>query len=365
MTKNMVELADGTIFVTVSVVHKLLSYVNGSDAIALYTFYQYHAKRQKTNRPRAVDRFSLKGLGWGRKRLANAKKILEAEGLIKTILWRSGGKIAGWYVHVNYIFKKSTTEQLESILEKKQVPEKNSVEIQESSCATCGKEPTNALSLADGINTQKRKKGKIYKDSYLQKVSGDSTIRKEVVWTERLTRLSDKIKFKLCIQEFAESEKKTLVYMQKIDDLINDIGPDIFWKRFQELEMEPFYKSNFNKTKFIYEQIRGYIVDDFDEQAQIIERKIMKAASPLRDIYGKPLETQQEWEYRLKNSLILDQNLGNLWNLAYPEPNLDKLFLLFYPDFIREIDKYISDNKIKKTAQEWIEILGKDCAHYL
>ncbi len=81
-----------------------------ADTIALYNFYYYTAKWQRTNRVRCTTGFAATGLGISKKRVASAKKDLATLGLIEDVVTKGpGGKIAGNYVQVNFLFTSSTT----------------------------------------------------------------------------------------------------------------------------------------------------------------------------------------------------------------------------------------------------------------
>jgi hypothetical protein len=58
-----------------------------ANLLALYSFYLYHAQRQKTNQPLAPDEFTRKGMNWAMERVKKTKKILK-------------GKIWGQYWHI-------------------------------------------------------------------------------------------------------------------------------------------------------------------------------------------------------------------------------------------------------------------------
>lgn len=79
---------------------------------SLYTFYYYTAKWQKTNQIKCTTSFVSKGIGWDRKKVIKYKKMLCEFGLISDVknIDKATGKIKGWYLKMNYIFKKETLE---------------------------------------------------------------------------------------------------------------------------------------------------------------------------------------------------------------------------------------------------------------
>ncbi len=83
-----------------------------SDAIALYVFYYYTAKWQKTNCPRCTTGYVGKALSWGGDKIQRAKKILLTNGLIEDVVAKDdNNKIIGHYIKVNFIWKRGTVEQ--------------------------------------------------------------------------------------------------------------------------------------------------------------------------------------------------------------------------------------------------------------
>lgn len=78
--------------------------------IALYIFYYNTARRQKTNCPWAVNKFVAQGLHWGERQVKERKARLISLGLIENVR-RVGkdGKVAKWYVRVNFIWNQSTS----------------------------------------------------------------------------------------------------------------------------------------------------------------------------------------------------------------------------------------------------------------
>ena len=70
------------------------------DLIALYLFYCYETKEQRTNQIRCAAEYTTEKLGWTTPRLSARKKVLEDLGLIKDIVVRENGRISGRYVEV-------------------------------------------------------------------------------------------------------------------------------------------------------------------------------------------------------------------------------------------------------------------------
>lgn len=113
---------------------------NFSDIIAVYTFYYYTAKWQKTNKVKATDGYVMKGIHMGAVSFKRAKQFLLDNGLITQITTRNKkGEVTGWYIKLNYIWSKKKVESLD---------------LEESPLVldtTSGEKETNALS-ANNIN---------------------------------------------------------------------------------------------------------------------------------------------------------------------------------------------------------------------
>lgn len=121
---------------------------HSSDLIALYDFYYYTAKWQKTNQPKATIHYVMKGLKWGEQKVRNRKQQLVKLGLIKDVRKiNNENKYLGWYIKINYIWGANTilnrvkttlleNNRVETTLPKTTLLEKNTVVSK----------PTNALS---------------------------------------------------------------------------------------------------------------------------------------------------------------------------------------------------------------------------
>jgi hypothetical protein len=88
----------------------LLKEKKPSDLIALYCFYYYTAKWQKTNQPKATISYIAKGLNWGKDKARRNKQILIRLNLIEDVrdIDKKTKKIKGWYIKIKYIWKKES-----------------------------------------------------------------------------------------------------------------------------------------------------------------------------------------------------------------------------------------------------------------
>jgi hypothetical protein len=108
------------IIVSKSTLDVLLQSEKPSDCVALYMFYYYTAKWQKTNKPRATNTYIQKKFGWGDKRVKRTKNILIDLGLIENVFRKNKkGKIDKWYIKVNFIWGKEAAQSLFKRLEKR------------------------------------------------------------------------------------------------------------------------------------------------------------------------------------------------------------------------------------------------------
>jgi len=84
----------------------LLPQENSSDLIALYCFYYYTAKWQKTDQPRATSSYVMSGLNWGEIRFIKAKRVLRELHLIQDVDSRGAdGRVICHYIKLNFLWK--------------------------------------------------------------------------------------------------------------------------------------------------------------------------------------------------------------------------------------------------------------------
>lgn len=79
------DVADEPIILSKAVMDKLLTASRPAEAIALYCFYYYTAKWQRTNAPIASIQYSSKGLGWGHGKVRSIKNVLRELDLIEDV----------------------------------------------------------------------------------------------------------------------------------------------------------------------------------------------------------------------------------------------------------------------------------------
>jgi len=86
------------------------------DVMALYWFYYYTAKWQRTNQPRATKPYIREALRWSEAKFIKNKRILLDLGLIQNIRKAnsSTGKTEAWYIRVNFIWSMEEIKKLVS-----------------------------------------------------------------------------------------------------------------------------------------------------------------------------------------------------------------------------------------------------------
>lgn len=92
----------------------LLKEKNYTNLLALYTFYYYTAKWQKTNQPRASIQYVSNGIGWGADKIISVKGQLKELGLVEDIVNKEIGtnKIIGHYIKVNFIWSQNHIREI-------------------------------------------------------------------------------------------------------------------------------------------------------------------------------------------------------------------------------------------------------------
>lgn len=111
MEHNFIE--NELVILTKQTLDIFLQQENPSELIALYTFYYYTAKWQQTNQIKCTTEYVAKGLHWNKHKVVRVKKQLLEFGLIEDarIVDEATKKVTGYYIKMNYIFKKTTLNE--------------------------------------------------------------------------------------------------------------------------------------------------------------------------------------------------------------------------------------------------------------
>jgi len=108
------DVNDEPIVISKHVLDLLLEQPNSPQLIALYIFYYYIAKWQRTNQIKATNSFVSKGLGFSERSVIKYKSQLIQLNLIENIIGKDkiGGKFVGHFIKVNFIWTKEKVEQI-------------------------------------------------------------------------------------------------------------------------------------------------------------------------------------------------------------------------------------------------------------
>jgi len=110
--QNEFKLEENLIILSAPTIQAILKEKNPADILALYAFYYYTAKWQKTNQAYASISFTKKALHLGEDRISKATKALIRLKLIERIEDRDeNGRIARYYIKINYIWCKDTLDR--------------------------------------------------------------------------------------------------------------------------------------------------------------------------------------------------------------------------------------------------------------
>lgn len=99
------DLADRIVTATKETIERILKAEHASDCLALYMFYSYTAKWQKTSCIKCTTAYTAKGLGWSEDKVRSRKAILVGLELVSDEKdLNDKGKVLGWYIKVNFLF---------------------------------------------------------------------------------------------------------------------------------------------------------------------------------------------------------------------------------------------------------------------
>ena len=158
--KASYEKSEEPIVISKALLDLLLKQDKPSDVIALYIFYYYTAKWQKTNQVKSTTGYTAQGMKWTEKRVRLTKKTLLRLGLIEDKVGQNQqGLVVGHYVKVNFIRSKNHTVE-KSPSEEPTTPTKNhSVDNRRPNALSDDKE--NALSSGKCRERKDKKKEKL------------------------------------------------------------------------------------------------------------------------------------------------------------------------------------------------------------
>jgi len=226
-------------------IDRLLETDNYVDAMAVYMFYIYTARWQKTARIRAVTAYVSNGIGLSETRVRRAKKTLIGLDLIRDHQSMKDNKITGHYVEIRFSFY-SDSQDVSHPNDFPQCGKSHSVENQQ----------TNALSTNNG-NALSTNRGNARKPTSFH-YEGDypKNLNKEMFdeWIEfrNEQHLVDKKKFPLWNQRGAKTAINRFAKLSFADQrniieysIINSY-PNLYFDRAQQSSQK---KNNTNYSK--------------------------------------------------------------------------------------------------------------------
>jgi len=108
-------IQDEPIVIHKSVMDRFLKKDKPADLIALYLFYYYTAKWQKTNQPKATTGYSATGLKWTENRIRKTKQQLIEIGLVEDIQSRDNkNRVTGHYIKVKFIWSQNKIDEIKT-----------------------------------------------------------------------------------------------------------------------------------------------------------------------------------------------------------------------------------------------------------
>jgi hypothetical protein len=137
----------------------LLKQEHSAELIALYSFYYYTAKWQKTNIPKAVNTYVGKALDWSDMKVSRYKSMLIDLGLIENCIRKddSNNKILGHYIKVNFIWSKHSVETIEKTITPKnhslEILSKKTITPKTQGVAFCGTNALNSNNILNALNS--------------------------------------------------------------------------------------------------------------------------------------------------------------------------------------------------------------------
>jgi hypothetical protein len=110
--KTQYPIQDEPIVLSKPLLDLLLEEDQPANVLALYAFYYYTAKWQRTNQIRATTAYVAKGLKWGEVKVKAIKKRLKELGLITSVVRHgpSNTGIIGHYIRIKFIWSRSAIE---------------------------------------------------------------------------------------------------------------------------------------------------------------------------------------------------------------------------------------------------------------
>lgn len=333
---------DDLIIIPKATMDQLLKIEKPNDCISLYNFYYYTAKWQKTNQPKCTIRYASQGLKICIDRIRKAKKELCKLKLIEDVkdIDTATKKVKGWYIKLNYIFKKTTLlkSHLMEIteggnenhpIEKPPSPKGHPVEIQEGNTLS-----TNSI---NALSTNNKYIGNPKKDSSKQS-SNLLSIEKEY------PKIKEAIKrILLQLISIGEFKHKLPVNGDKPSKLIKQCIDYLKWIRTgqfaREIKLDPKWEKDIKIDK--WPDIKGY-----------------ENWSSVKNIVLDSMENMmaQKHEYKKTGSELWTP--PNLNQFFYNDRTKKSMFLKYMNVEVKKTEDITAEwqkNNLPKKAQEYLQ----------
>ncbi|CAA6805853.1 MAG: Unknown protein [uncultured Sulfurovum sp.] len=154
-----------------------------ANLLALYTFYSYQAKLQKTNQPLCTDEFTRKGMNWAIDRVKKTKRLLKEMGFVAVLQ-------KGYYSYIQLPFiytKKKVGELLGKIVTNLTTPKilkKENAKTKKEKTPTVNNEPVLLKSWLEYCNKNNIRYSKNNLNHWSEKLKNRSTLeQKEAIYS--------------------------------------------------------------------------------------------------------------------------------------------------------------------------------------
>ncbi|CAA6807866.1 MAG: Unknown protein [uncultured Sulfurovum sp.] len=247
-----------------------------ANLLALYTFYSYQAKLQKTNQPLSTDEFTRKGMNWAIDRVKKTKKLLKKMGLVAVVQ-------KGYYSYIQLPFiytKKKVGELLGKMVTNLTTPKtfkKENLKAKKEKTPTPNNEPTLLKNWLEYCDKNSIRYSKNNVSSWHEKLKNRSTLeQKEALYVAMGKKWKNFYITPVKSSKYHPLLGKSLMLEKDCDTLIDiDFKAERFYYKFKNRNIssmvEPqklFGKHGYEKTSKkapMVEEIKDRIVGLFEK----------------------------------------------------------------------------------------------------
>ena len=216
----------------------LLSQPKAGNLIALYCFYYYTAKWQKTNQPKATTEYVANGLDWSTDFVRKYKNCLIDLKLIKNVVRKDEeGKIIGHFIKLNFIWSKEKVDRINNEIDSSASTLRKNLRVVYSEPNALSSNNKSPDLFANPIPKNKEEK---YLPFALQLSTIIKTTKKLNIPSKTISTWATEIR-KLCEIDGADTKRIKKVLSWYEDNVGGDFIPVIesgtsFRKKFMKLE---------------------------------------------------------------------------------------------------------------------------------